>query len=637
MTSKYVVGGRLSQMGDLGFLRWVDPYEWTEKNAVARNEAIRHENRIFKHIVHVSGSTAQLQKEKHAFLTAYHEMNDMKPIKIPERNPLILVSPRLKTEGVYYWKHVRDPKWKYADDLDFWSVQGAAYVAYTQDVIVGKLDYTLHVKTPKSHWIHKKNGGADVAIMNHRVYFIEGDQPLHYTRLVSLSLYTGQQRKVIYEETNPSIGISLLKRENRALFLIGEDAGYQRLWWIAPTGSIKRLDPEGVSFKPVGCSQDGRPVYFVRRGDFTKPWKLVGHYWKLNREIERSGIDFCSIAQNMLISRHQGLRTVWHLSATSEPVLLESRFFTVLPYTDWPFWRGDSVATAPIWVCSPSRHEYKIQVAKSEIATISERRPYAKEVAGESTSADGISVGWLLLTSGNTKPKRLLLDAYGAYGSPTDFNTTRWIPWLGAGWAIALVFVRGGGDSNESWAELGRMSGKLFAVADFEACIKDLQRRTGCGPEHTCIFGRSAGGLLVGNVLSKHPAGDLFKCVYAEAPYVDLLKTASNPNLPLTAYEYKEFADPRKSPADFEQALKMSPIHTLPVGGAPGVNVLCRSGANDIQVYPYEGLKWILTLRGNRMDATKILHVNSQYHRTYGSQMYLEYAEDFLIINHWLK
>ena len=118
---------------------------------------------------------------------------------------------------------------------------------------------------------------------------------------------------------------------------------------------------------------------------------------------------------------------------------------------------------------------------------------------------------------------------------------------------------------------------------------------------------------------------------------MDLLKTASNPNLPLTAYEYKEFADPRKSPADFEQALKMSPIHTLPVGGAPGVNVLCRSGANDIQVYPYEGLKWILTLRGNRMDATKILHVNSQYHRTYGSQMYLEYAEDFLIINHWLK
>ena len=162
-----------------------------------------------------------------------------------------------------------------------------------------------------------------------------------------------------------------------------------------------------------------------------------------------------------------------------------------------------------------------------------------------------------------------MLDAYGAYGTPTDFNTTRWIPWLDAGWAIALVFVRGGGDSNESWAELGRMSGKLFAVADFEASIKDLQRRTGCGPEHTCIFGRSAGGLLIGNLVSKHPNGELFKCVYAEAPYVDLLKTASNPALPLTEYEYNEFANPRRGPADFEQALRMSPIHTLPAGGGP--------------------------------------------------------------------
>jgi len=81
----------------------------------------------------------------------------------------------------------------------------------------------------------------------------------------------------------------------------------------------------------------------------------------------------------------------------------------------------------------------------------------------------------------------------------------------------------------------------------------------------------------------------------------------------------------------------MSPIHTLPVVGAPGVHVLCRSGANDIQVYPYEALKWILTLRGNRKDISKILHVSSNYHHTYGLQMYLEYAEDFIIINEWLK
>ena len=628
-------------MGDLGFLQWEDPYEWTETNHAARNEAIHYENRMFKHIVRTYVSPSELQNKRHAFLAAFHRTNRLKPFCIPQKNPQILVSPKLQTNGVYYWKSIHDPKWKHANNLDLCSVDGECYVAYTQDATVRKFDCTLHVKTPKSHWIHKKNGGPDVAIMNRRVYFIEGDRPLQYTRLVSLSLFTGQQRKVLYEETNRSIEITLLKRENGGVFLLGEDAGYQHLWWITPVGSIKRLDPGGVSFSAVGCSNDGHPVYFVRPGDFTKPWRLVGHNWKLNKEIERSGIDFCSIGQNLIITRHQGRRTLWYMSTTSQPKSLESGFFAVLPYTKLTFWMGgDTVVTAPIWVCSPSRPPYKIHVAKSEVYVESEDSlQYANEVIGESTSSDGMRVGWLLLmpTGDQRKRKRLMLDAYGAYGTPTELDTTRWIPWLDAGWAIALVFVRGGGDSNESWAELGRMSGKLFAVADFEACIKDIQRRTGCGPEHTCIFGRSAGGLLIGNIVSKHPSGDLFKCVYAEAPYVDLLKTASNPMLPLTEYEYKEFANPRRGPAYFEQALRMSPIHTLPVVGAPGVHVLCRSGANDIQVYPYEALKWILTLRGNRKDISKILHVSSNYHHTYGLQMYLEYAEDFIIINEWLK
>jgi hypothetical protein len=621
-------------MGDLGFLQWIDPYEWTERDPKARNHAIQNENRLFKRIL---GRT-DLRRDKHVFVEAYHQTNTIKTVRIPERNPQILVRPRLRIEGVYYWKHVGDARWKYADDLDYWPTENGPYIAYTQDTAIGKLDYILHVKTPKSHWIHKRGGGPDVAVMNHRVYYIESEAPLQYTRLVSLSLYTGQERKVIYEEKNPSISISLLKQENRALFLLGEDAGYQRLWWITPTGSIKRLEPDGVSFKAVGCSNDGSPVYFVRSGDFTKPWKLVGCGWKLNREIEKSGIEFCSLVQSMLITRCQGLRTIWYMSPTSQPKRLESSFFTILSHTIWPFWMGNSIATAPIIVCSPSRPPYTICIGKSEIYVNSEKqRAYAEELVGESTSADGIRVGWLLLKKGKTNPKRLMVIAYGAYGTPTNLDTTRWIPWIDNDWAVGLAFVRGGGDSNESWAELGRMGGKLFALADFEACIKDLQRRTGCGPKHTCIFGRSAGGLLIGGLVSKYPTGDLFKCIYAEAPYVDLLKTASNPSLPLTKYEYKEFANPTRGPAEFEQAMKISPIHTLPAGGAPGVHVLCRSGANDIQVYPYEALKWIFTLRGNQKDMTKILHVNSQYHSTYGSEMYIEYAEDYYIINQWLK
>ena len=624
-------------MEQLGFLDWKDPYAWTETDHAARHHAIRGENRLFKHIAHTAGTNAELRKAHEAFLVAYHKTTRAPTIQIGatgDRDAL-LIDPHLEVDGVYYWKFAKDSRWKYADEIDYWAVQGAPYVAYTQDVTRGTLDYTLHVKTARSHWTHPKTGGSAVAIQNHRVYFIEGDKPLRYVRLVSLSLYTGQGRKVVYEEKNPSVAISLVRGENRTLFLLGEDAGYQQLWLITPSSEIRRLEPRGVSFLPVGGSA-AAPIYFVRLGNFTAPWKLVGASWKLNREIENSGLEFCSAAKKILITKFQGIRTIWSLSSSAEPKRLEKGFFTILPYSHWPFWRGEP--QAPIWVRSPTTPPYRILIAKSEIYVDTAVEPYTTDMTGESTSSDGMSVRWLLLRKkGLASPKGLMLVAYGAYGMTTSFNTSRWIPWLEAGWAVALLFVRGGGDSNESWAELGRLGGKLSAVSDFEACLKDLQKRTGCGPGRTCIFGRSAGGLLIGNMISRHPSGDLFKCAYAEAPYVDLLKTAANPKLPLTAYEYNEFGNPRAGPAEFEQALRISPIHTLPVDGAPGVRVLCRGGEKDLQVYPYESLKWILTLRGERRDTSKILHVNSQSHHTYGGEMYTEYAEDFLIINSWLK
>jgi len=41
----------------------------------------------------------------------------------------------------------------------------------------------------------------------------------------------------------------------------------------------------------------------------------------------------------------------------------------------------------------------------------------------------------------------------------------------------------------------------------------------------------------VGGIAAKHPAGGMARLIYAEVPYVDLLKTAANPDLPLTPSE----------------------------------------------------------------------------------------------------
>jgi oligopeptidase B len=189
---------------------------------------------------------------------------------------------------------------------------------------------------------------------------------------------------------------------------------------------------------------------------------------------------------------------------------------------------------------------------------------------------------------------------------------------------------------------MGRLEGKERGVEDFEACVRALQKETGIGAAHTCLFGRSAGGYLMGTTVLRNPGGKLAKYVYTEAPYVDVLQTSSNVKLPLTVFEYLEFGDPAHSISDFEMLLRLSPIGGTGPNGAPGVFVLCRAGLNDRQVYAYESVKWMDVLRGTKRSASlnakhkdqkKILFLTKGVgHNVHGKLLHIERAEDFLIL-----
>jgi oligopeptidase B len=211
---------------------------------------------------------------------------------------------------------------------------------------------------------------------------------------------------------------------------------------------------------------------------------------------------------------------------------------------------------------------------------------------------------------------------YGAYGSTTPINWPyqNWYPLLKRGWAIVFALVRGGGDNNAAWADAARRDRRHITVDDFESVIWAAQEKYRLGPDKTVIYGRSAGGVPVGAMVSRYPNGQLMGAAFTEVPYVDVLRTSSNPSLPLTKGEYQEFGNPKEKILNFRELLSVSPINTLPMDGAPGVFVLSHVGLLDKQVYAYESFKWIQRLRGavsEREDQPKGKYLTFERHEAH--------------------
>jgi oligopeptidase B len=129
------------------------------------------------------------------------------------------------------------------------------------------------------------------------------------------------------------------------------------------------------------------------------------------------------------------------------------------------------------------------------------------------TTVDGIYIPISLvhrkgLTLNGQNPT--LLYGYGAYDYcvEPDFQHTR-ISYLDRGYVYAIAHVRGGSENGRYWYEDGKLLKKKNTFTDFIACIETLIARGYTQPDKLAIEGRSAGGLLIGAMVTLRP--DLFK------------------------------------------------------------------------------------------------------------------------------
>src|SRR5688572_29536582 len=201
----------------------------------------------------------------------------------------------------------------------------------------------------------------------------------------------------------------------------------------------------------------------------------------------------------------------------------------------------------------------------------------------------------------------LLLYAYGSYGSSTDAYFDRNIlSLLNRGFIYAIAHVRGGQEMGRQWYDDGKMLKKKNTFTDFIDCAEYLVKEKYTSKEHLYAMGASAGGLLMGAVVNMAPG--LWNGVVAEVPYVDVITTMSDPDIPLTTNEYLEWGNPANKEEYFYMK-SYSPIDNVERKSYP--NLLVLTGLHDSQVQYFEPAKWVAKLRELKTDNNKILfHTN---------------------------
>jgi len=197
----------------------------------------------------------------------------------------------------------------------------------------------------------------------------------------------------------------------------------------------------------------------------------------------------------------------------------------------------------------------------------------------------------------------LLLYGYGSYGSSTDAYFDRNIlSLLNRGFIYAIAHIRGGQEMGRQWYDDGKMLKKKNTFNDFIDCGEYLVKEKYTSKEHLYALGGSAGGLLMGAVVNMAP--DLWHGVIAEVPFVDVLTTMSDPDIPLTTNEYLEWGNPAKKEEYFYMK-SYSPVDNVEKKSYP--NLLVLTGLHDSQVQYFEPAKWVAKLRELKTDQNKLL------------------------------
>ena len=207
----------------------------------------------------------------------------------------------------------------------------------------------------------------------------------------------------------------------------------------------------------------------------------------------------------------------------------------------------------------------------------------------------------------------LLLYGYGSYGMamPASFSANR-LSLVDRGFVYAIAHIRGGADKGWGWYLDGKREKKTNSFDDFEASARTLIAENYTAAKRIVAHGASAGGMLMGAIANR--AGELFAGIVAEVPFVDVLNTMLDLDLPLTPPEWPEWGNPTESELAFKTILSYSPYDNVAAKEYPAI--LAMGGLTDPGASPALGAGEVdQRLRATMTSADRSCACQHQYGR----------------------
>ncbi len=199
------------------------------------------------------------------------------------------------------------------------------------------------------------------------------------------------------------------------------------------------------------------------------------------------------------------------------------------------------------------------------------------------TSADGTRVPYFEI--GRPLPEgrraRVLVQAYGAFGKALTpgYEPVTGKAWLERGGTVVVANTRGGGEYGPDWHLSAVGAGRHLVLEDLTAVIDSLVDRGVTTSGSVVVHGASAGGLLAGELLTRHP--ERVAGAVLEVPLLDMRRYS---HLLAGASWVPEFGDPDDE-AQWAWMRDHSPYHLLQAGRRYPP-VLLLTSTRDDRVHP---------------------------------------------------